>query len=630
MSKVPLFPLRILTVFLAFSFAKNLSAEETATKSLGRTRAEGAPTILSLPREETSGNTALFVGIGHFADESGLSNLRYTVNDAVALAYVFVQETRLVPPQRTWLAISGQPTNEVLEGQLKELLAAGVNLIVPDKIPLLKALQNVMSLPTRAEDMVILSFSSHGFEEKGEAFIMPKDGLANFVVSSGLSLDSVRSLMKETAARKRLLLVDACREVPVGETRGSARMNAALAEALRQARGTAIVMSCREGQLSTESSELEHGIFTHYFLEGLRGAANANEETGLIYLYDVAKYTQEQTRRWVKQNRGAEQDPWFEGDPASLPLAVAAEIREIIREREERQRTALSFLVNASAKDATTLPWNWHGEIRQALTRARGEQREYLLSELERLKDLQDFALRAFARFWTAERASFLDTPSGTDAPSPPPDQTAPTAIPNNAQTLAMQGTQANTTANLSPPADPSTMQTRRIDFTPSANGKRKLYILPNSFSAGARKNFPAFVDQMQTKGYGYALWSEMEEVLQGNPDFEIVMVETGQEDFFSQLQDAFGTELTRNFPDSIISIDTNVFDDGSSEKLSGFSAEKIRNYHFTIYLNYIFVDKGRLRKVSSQADARGENPILAARQAIGAATQTLLQRVSH
>jgi hypothetical protein len=68
--------------------------------------------ILPLPEEDTLDNAGLFIGVGEFDARANLSKLRYTPDDAVALAHVFVIERGLIPPARARLALGGAPESE--------------------------------------------------------------------------------------------------------------------------------------------------------------------------------------------------------------------------------------------------------------------------------------------------------------------------------------------------------------------------------------------------------------------------------------------------------------------------------------------------------------------------------------
>ncbi len=72
---------------------------------------------------------------------------------------------------------------------------------------------------------------------------------------------------------RKLVLVDACRDVPQDLTRGARNTKGIEGRIVSLPEDTAVFFSCRAGQLSFERSEVGHGLFSFCVLEGLRGAA---------------------------------------------------------------------------------------------------------------------------------------------------------------------------------------------------------------------------------------------------------------------------------------------------------------------------------------------------------------------
>jgi serine/threonine protein kinase len=163
----------------------------------------------------------------------------------------------------------------------------------------------------------------------------------------------------------------------------------------------------------------------------------------------------------------------------------------------------------------------------------------------------------------------------------------------------------------------------------PDPLGRRRLYVLRGSFSRDSVNNYPDFVQYMQEQGYGYALFAELEEQLFGDQRFELVWVDHGSEEFFLELRQIFGVENLREFPDAVIQIDTNVFDDGRSLEVRGLRAREEPRYSFTIQLRYIYINRdNRVRFIPAQADAAGPHPILTARQGLAKALASLMARI--
>ena len=94
-------------------------------------------------------------------------------------------------------------------------------------------------------------------------------------VSLSFLLDEVLSL----DVGRKMLLVDACRDVPADPTPDSRNARGIEGRRINLPEGTGVYFSCSAGQMSFEKHELGHGLFTHCVLEALRGeAASATGE----------------------------------------------------------------------------------------------------------------------------------------------------------------------------------------------------------------------------------------------------------------------------------------------------------------------------------------------------------------
>lgn len=291
-------------------------------------------TVVPVSTVAPGGNAGLFVGVNQFTEDTSLRPLSFAVNDAIAQAHLFVVELKLVPPANTFLALSGEPTTDSAKAQLGALTQAGVQRVLATKTRVLLTLQAVANMAGAESDLLVVSFSSHGFEERTQPYVMPSDGAHGSLQETALSLKSVERKLADSKAGKRLLLVDACREKSSKESKGGdVAMSAAFREALAAAEGKAVLTSCDTGQLSLENPELGHGVFTHFLLEALHGKAAADAR-GFITLGAVSEYLEKAVPEWIKRNRpdasrDTIQKPWLAArlEARHIPLAVDSGIK---------------------------------------------------------------------------------------------------------------------------------------------------------------------------------------------------------------------------------------------------------------------------------------------------------------
>jgi uncharacterized caspase-like protein len=89
----------------------------------------------------------------------------------------------------------------------------------------------------------------------------------------------------------------------------------------RSAPGTAFLLSSSADEESFEISSYGRSIFTHYILEGLKGAANANDDD-IITVTELFEYAEANVRLLAARVK-KEQTPLMRGtfDPA-MPVAM--------------------------------------------------------------------------------------------------------------------------------------------------------------------------------------------------------------------------------------------------------------------------------------------------------------------
>lgn len=174
------------------------------------------------------------------------------------------------------------------------------------------------------DDMVIFYFSGHGL--KGS--FLPHDYDDNDVK---IDYTELNDLLTSCPAKHKLVIGDACFvgslwasksvEPSVLETPDEVEGNAFFRELNRTAPGTAFMLSSSADEESFEISSYGRSIFTHYVLEGLKGAANANDDE-VITVKELFEYAASNVRILASRVK-KEQTPLLRGtfDP-NMPVAM--------------------------------------------------------------------------------------------------------------------------------------------------------------------------------------------------------------------------------------------------------------------------------------------------------------------
>lgn len=412
-------PLLWLPLCLLCCLGVAVNAADDGARALGRVKPLTADQ-LKTENLAQDGSAGLFIGVADFGANSGLGALRYTVDDAVALADVFVRELRVLTAANTQVALGGEPKSARARESLARLKAAGVQVTGASKNELLTALATLAERARNREGMILCSVSTHGCMENGEAFLFPADGRRRLVSETALKLSSLRGELEAAPANKKVLIVDACREARGGDTRSLGGLPPGFALALKEARGLAVLMSCGDSQLSWEDEGFEQGVFTHHLLLGLRGAA-APDAKGFIRLGAAAKYAGSATEQWVRANRNERQEPTFNVTHRAdeIPLAFNAEAGEEAKKIAERKRRAKEAFRASQAQNEDTLTGRMQDELFKAINELSGDALDRLLGRVEKLADTSAASADLFASWWRNEGVKLVAKTPAQDTPAP-------------------------------------------------------------------------------------------------------------------------------------------------------------------------------------------------------------------
>lgn len=292
-------PTPLLFPLLALLAMMTDSAAQTET---GRALA-AHPVAAAASLGSTEKNWLVAIGVDQFKD-TGVQPLRFCVADARAL-YEYFTSTGFVPAQHAYLLISGAQE-------------AGR---APARVNVLKAIKYVAA--SAAEDStIIVHFSGHGFEDRqGTSYLLPEDGDTSLLEETAVAVTWVNKTLAEAKTKRKILIVDACR-TRTGKAGAAEGVSDAFIQALRASSGQVTMASCGADETSYEMSEGGHGVYTHYLLEGLKGAADA-DGAGLITLSSLQAYVARAVPGWCQQQMKEKvQQPWMSGE-MSLPIPLA-------------------------------------------------------------------------------------------------------------------------------------------------------------------------------------------------------------------------------------------------------------------------------------------------------------------
>lgn len=291
----------------------------------------------------TGRRLALLVGIAEYGPELG--NLLYPEDDVTALADV--------------LRAGGYAADDVVV-MTASGAKGGKEALRPTTDAILVQLRGLLAR-CKAGDLVLVALAGHGIEPTAgnPLFCTAGSSLAN--PAGMLPLTRVLALLNESPATTKILLVDACREVPGG--RAPARREAAPTDvpSVTNRAGTATIayFSCKAGEKSWEADDIRHGLFFDQVIKGLAGEADTYPD-GQVTLGELHDHVERNMGFAAARYKGRQQSPHFKGETIGAgPLVVLPRAGELA----PRPLALGDDAVNEDFRGVATgaLPRGWDG-----------------------------------------------------------------------------------------------------------------------------------------------------------------------------------------------------------------------------------------------------------------------------
>ena len=177
------------------------------------------------------------------------------------------------------------------------------------------------------DDSVLVALAGHGvqFQGENESYFCPADArLAD--KSTLIPLSEIYKALENSRAGLKVLLVDACRNDPQSQNSRS-REVVKLESVTRPQRtpppgGVVAFFSCSEGEKAFEHADLKHGVFFHFVIQALKGAAVGPDQNDVL-VPDLVKYVTRQVKDFVREKYGVKQQPELKGTIRDLvPLVI--------------------------------------------------------------------------------------------------------------------------------------------------------------------------------------------------------------------------------------------------------------------------------------------------------------------
>jgi hypothetical protein len=240
---------------------------------------------------------AVVIGI---SDYDKMRDLKYAAEDARAFAQYLTEDVG-VPADHIKILLNNQAT----------------------ALKIKDALGDFLKKTAKKEDEVIIYFAGHGAVED-DSSSPDGDGLSKYLLawdtdpkslySTGLPMDEIARIFGRINAERVIYIGDTCYSGASGGRTILARATRAtlsdkFMERLSAGKGRIIITASGSNEVSLEDEKLQHGIFTYYLLEGLKGKADFDKD-GFISVEEIYNYVSKE----VPKATGQSQKPILKGD----------------------------------------------------------------------------------------------------------------------------------------------------------------------------------------------------------------------------------------------------------------------------------------------------------------------------
>ena len=197
-----------------------------------------------------------------------------------------------------------------------------VTLLTDDDATQTLNLERVMAAIREASEAetetLVVYLTGHSFSyEDADYFCVSDTKLrrvnAKLQIENALSVSEIIKTIGQSNARKKILIMDGDRN-SLG-TASSTKIQPDILNAFSAGEPTlAMVMSCLPDQISLEVEDLGHGLFSHFLIEGLRGACDYDQgnRDGEVSLQELFHYAARRTTSYALKKCGRQQSPYIQ------------------------------------------------------------------------------------------------------------------------------------------------------------------------------------------------------------------------------------------------------------------------------------------------------------------------------
>jgi len=238
---------------------------------------------------------AVIIGINKYQDPN-IPNLTYARADAEGLYRI------LIDPE-----LGRIPRDNVILLLDEEATASNIRSAIGDEIPRRAGEQDLVYIYYAGHGSPVINPKSRSHDGM-EKYLVPADAQLDKLRGTGIPMDDIQRFFGWIESKQVMFFIDSCYS---GEAGGRTfkqyqsrhlKLSDEFLEDLAS-EGRLVVTACDVNEVSLETPDIGHGLFTHYLLEGLKGHADKDQD-GLITINELYDYVYENVSQHARKMGG--------------------------------------------------------------------------------------------------------------------------------------------------------------------------------------------------------------------------------------------------------------------------------------------------------------------------------------
>jgi hypothetical protein len=240
---------------------------------------------------------AVIIGINQYQDKN-IPDLNFARADAEAIYNVLSDpELGRISPENIFLLLDDDAT------QRKIRSAIGT------KIPRHAAENDVVYIYFAGHGAPVIDPRS-GAKDGMEKYLVPVDAELEDLRATGISMEEIKKFFGWIEAKQVIFFIDSCYSGGAGGRtfqNPEYKTRAALTDEFLDnlaSEGRVVISACNVNEVSLEISNMNHGLFTHYLIEGLQGKGDKDRD-GLVTIDELYEYVYDNVSRHARKFGGS-------------------------------------------------------------------------------------------------------------------------------------------------------------------------------------------------------------------------------------------------------------------------------------------------------------------------------------